>query len=80
MTHKCHSKRGSDQPDIYQIVLKGHLSCQWSDWFDGFTVKLDEHGQTILTGPVIDMDSPPTTTPNTSFGCFHSPGSLIHCH
>jgi hypothetical protein len=47
--------RGSDRPDIYRIVLQGHLSNQWSDWFDGFTIRRDEHGQTILVGPVIDQ-------------------------
>ena len=41
--------------DIYQIVLQGHVSQQWSDWFAGFTITLDERGQTILTGPVIDQ-------------------------
>jgi hypothetical protein len=55
MTNERHSNRGSNQPEIYQIVLQGHLSSQWSDWFDGFTITLDERGQTILTGPVIDQ-------------------------
>ena len=55
MRHKRHPSRDSDRPDIYQIVLQGHLSRQWSDWFDGFTITLDERGQTILVGPVIDQ-------------------------
>jgi hypothetical protein len=55
MTHKRHPKRGSDRPGIYQIILQGHLSRRWSDWFEGFTITLDEQGQTILTGPVIDQ-------------------------
>jgi hypothetical protein len=42
-------------PYIYQIVLQGHLSGQWSDWFNGFTITLDEHGRTILVEPVIDQ-------------------------
>jgi hypothetical protein len=46
---------GADQPDIYQIVLQDHLSGQWLDWFDSFTITLDERGQTILTGPIIDQ-------------------------
>jgi hypothetical protein len=48
-------RQGFDRPAIYQIVLQGHLSRQWSDRFDGFTITRDEHGQTILTGPVIDQ-------------------------
>ena len=55
MTTENHPNRGTDRPDIYQIILQGHLSSQWSDWFDGFTITLDERGQTILTGPVIDQ-------------------------
>lgn len=50
-----HTKQGSNQPDIYQIVLQGQLSSQWSDWFDSFTLVQDEHGQTILVGRVTDQ-------------------------
>ncbi len=53
--HQRHTKLGSNRPDIYQIILQGHLSSQWSDWFDGFTITLDQRGQTILVGPVIDQ-------------------------
>jgi hypothetical protein len=55
MTHEHDTQPASNRHDIYQIVLQGHLSAQWSDWFDGFTIMLDERGQTILTGPVIDQ-------------------------
>jgi len=33
----------------------GPISSQWSDWFDGFTLTLDEYGQTILIGLVADQ-------------------------
>jgi hypothetical protein len=39
----------------HRLILQGHLSDQWSDRFDGYTITLDEHGQTILVGPVIDQ-------------------------
>jgi hypothetical protein len=55
MTNEHQPNQGSGQPDIYQIILQGHLSDQWSNWFDGFTIMLDERGQTILVGPVIDQ-------------------------
>jgi hypothetical protein len=55
MMHESHPNRGTDQPAIYQIILQGHLSRQWSDWFEGFTITLDERGQTILVGPVPDQ-------------------------
>ncbi len=40
---------------VYQIRLKGQLSGQWTDWFGGLTITLEENGETILTGPVIDQ-------------------------
>lgn len=40
---------------IYQIRLKGHLSRQWADWFEGLTITLEEDGNTLLTGPVVDQ-------------------------
>ena len=39
----------------YQIRIKGHLDEQWTDWFGGLTVTLEEDGDTLLTGPVIDQ-------------------------
>lgn len=44
-----------NQATNYQIRLKGHLECQWTDWFDGMTVTLEEDGETLLTGPVADQ-------------------------
>ena len=55
MTREHPTKRSSDRPEVYRIVLEGHLSGQWSDWFDGFTLILDERGQTIMVGPVVDQ-------------------------
>ena len=40
---------------IYQIRLKGHLGREWTDWFEGLTITLEEDGDTLLTGPVIDQ-------------------------
>jgi hypothetical protein len=39
----------------YQIRLQGHLGPQWSDWFEGLTIKLLENGETLLRGPVVDQ-------------------------
>ena len=43
------------QPVVYQIRLKGHLGSQWTDWFEGLTITLEEDGNTLLTGLVIDQ-------------------------
>ncbi len=44
-----------DEPAVYQIRLKGHLGRQWADWFGGLTITLEEDGDTLLTGPVVDQ-------------------------
>jgi len=43
------------QPMVYQIRLKGHLGRAWTDWFGGLTITLEEDGDTLLTGPVVDQ-------------------------
>jgi hypothetical protein len=55
MTNGHRTNPGSGRTDIYQIILQGHLSGQWSDWFGGFTITLNVLGQTIQVGPVIDQ-------------------------
>jgi len=44
-----------NQPTIYQIQLRGHLSPQWRAWFEGLTITLTDNGDTLLTGPVVDQ-------------------------
>jgi hypothetical protein len=43
------------EPGLYEIRIKGHLDDRWSDWFDSLTITLEEDGDTLLTGPVIDQ-------------------------
>ena len=45
----------ADQPRVYQIRLGGHLSPQWADWFEGLTITMEENGDTLLTGTVVDQ-------------------------
>jgi hypothetical protein len=40
---------------IYQIVVKGHLDADWSEWFDGLSITLVDTGETILAGPIVDQ-------------------------
>jgi len=44
-----------DESGIYEIRLKGHLDNRWADWFEGLTITLEENGDTLLTGPVVDQ-------------------------
>ena len=46
-----------DQPTVYAIRLKGHLVPQWTDWFEGLTITLEDDGDTLLTGTVIDQSA-----------------------
>jgi hypothetical protein len=43
------------QPTVYQIRIKGHLDSQWVDWFEGLTITLEDNGETLLSGPVVDQ-------------------------
>jgi hypothetical protein len=49
------NKLDPDQRTIYQIRIRGHLGQQWTDWFEGLTIMLEENGDTLLTGPVVDQ-------------------------
>jgi hypothetical protein len=42
-------------PVLYQIRVQGHLGSQWTDWFEGLAITLEEDGNTLLTGPVVDQ-------------------------
>src|SRR5512135_2971533 len=55
MSDKNNNKAHPGQPMIYQIRIKGHLDQQWTDWFEGLTITLEDNGDTLLSGPVIDQ-------------------------
>ena len=44
-----------NQHQCYEIRLEGHLDDQWTEWFEGLTVTLEESGNTLLSGPVADQ-------------------------
>ena len=55
MSNNTEPTNNPSQPMVYQIRIKGHLGHQWTDWFEGLTITLEEDGNTLLTGPVIDQ-------------------------
>jgi len=55
MSNKRNPKADPNQPNVYQIRIRGHLSDQWTGWFEGLTITLEEDGETLLTGPVVDQ-------------------------
>jgi hypothetical protein len=46
---------GPGQPLAYQIRIKGHLGRQWTDWFGGLAITLEDNGDTLLTGLIVDQ-------------------------
>jgi len=55
MSNKRNPKTDQGQSTVYQIRIRGHLSDQWTGWFEGLTITLEEDGDTLLTGPVVDQ-------------------------
>lgn len=55
MSVKRSPRMDPGQPIVYQIRIKGHLTDQWANWFEGLSITLEEDGNTLLTGPVIDQ-------------------------
>ncbi len=55
MSNKLNPRTEPSQPVAYHIRIKGHLGSQWTDWFEGLTITLEDNGDTLLTGPVVDQ-------------------------
>ncbi|MGA7732476.1 MAG: hypothetical protein WCD37_14550 [Chloroflexia bacterium] len=55
MSDKPNSQIDPNQPMVYEIRIKGHLGLQWTDWFGGLTITLEDNGDTFLTGTVVDQ-------------------------
>ena len=55
MSNELSSESHPDQLIVYQIRIKGHLDPLWMEWFAGLIITLEEDGNTLLTGTVIDQ-------------------------
>lgn len=55
MSTKRQSGIDQNQPTVYEIRVKGHLSRQWTEWFGDLTLTLEDNGDTLLTGAVVDQ-------------------------
>ena len=55
MSSTFNSEMKPGQPMVYQIRIKGHLGRQWTDWFGGLAITLEDNGETLLTGSVLDQ-------------------------
>ena len=43
------------EPCMYEICVEGHLSENWSDWFDGLTIHNEPSGETVISGSFVDQ-------------------------
>jgi len=57
MSDKPKNNEKQNRPSSYEILLKGQLNSQWTDWFEGLTITIQEDGNTLLTGPMIDQSA-----------------------
>jgi hypothetical protein len=55
MSNSHASNEDPYKPGSYEIRIKGHLDKRWAAWFEGLTITLEDNGDTLLTGPVIDQ-------------------------
>ena len=55
MSNERSPKRDPSEPMVYQIRVTGHLGSEWIDWFDGLSITLQDNGETLLSGPVVDQ-------------------------
>lgn len=55
MSTNLNSKTDASQFTVYEIKVEGHLGGQWTDWFGGLTITLENSGETLLSGPVLDQ-------------------------
>ena len=55
MSNEPNPGTDSGQPVIYQIRIRSHLGPRWTAWFGGLAITLEDNGDTLLTGPVVDQ-------------------------
>jgi glycyl-tRNA synthetase alpha subunit len=42
-------------PPTYVIRIKNNISPGWEAWFDGMEISHTDHGETVLTGELVDQ-------------------------
>jgi hypothetical protein len=48
-------KQDPDKARQYEIRVQGHLDSRWAAWFEGLTLSLEENGDTLIRGKVLDQ-------------------------
>ena len=57
MSEKQTFDKNNHEYQCYEIRFKGHLDDRWAEWFEGLTITLEEDGNTILSGPIVDQSA-----------------------
>ena len=52
---KINTPMTDNTENLYEIKIKGHLDEHWSDWLGGLEITQDKHGNSFLTGIVLDQ-------------------------
>lgn len=55
MSKEFNPKLDTVHPTVYEIRIEGHLDREWTDWFEGLNITLEDEDETVLTGPVVDQ-------------------------
>lgn len=55
MTDRQSQRTDPHWPAVYQIRVEGHLGHAMTCWFEGLSIALDDNGDTLLTGAVVDQ-------------------------
>jgi hypothetical protein len=56
-TKEATTVSSAQEPDRYEIRVKGHLADRWAAWFEGMTLTRQADGTTVLDGPVADQSA-----------------------
>ncbi len=53
---ETHARKPEDgEGGQYEIRIHGHLDDRWAGWFEGMTLTLEQNGDTLICGQVIDQ-------------------------
>ena len=55
MSDKQTFDKNPNRHQCYEIRLKGHLDERWTQWFEGLTITVEDNGETLLAGQMIDQ-------------------------
>lgn len=55
MTNQPNIQKDPNPKMVFEIRIKGHLSGQWTAWFEGMTITQADNDETLITGPVVDQ-------------------------